>query len=58
MENSCAVIYGKLPPETRKDQAKKFNDPFSNFKYLIATNAVCLLFCFLNEFEDWNGSQS
>jgi len=40
LSNSCAVIYGKLPPEIRREQARKFNDPEMNFKYLIATNAI------------------
>lgn len=29
-----------MPPEIRKDQARKFNDPESEIKHLIATNAV------------------
>lgn len=40
LSNSCAVIYGKLPPEIRREQARKFNDKDLNFKYLIATNAI------------------
>lgn len=38
--NTCAVVYGKLPPDTRKDQARKFNDPNSDVQFLVATNAV------------------
>ena len=33
-------MYGKLPPETRKEQTRKFNDPESEIRYLIATNAI------------------
>ena len=35
---SCAIIYGNLPPEVRKDQAQKFNT--QQYKYLIATDAI------------------
>lgn len=28
----CALVYGALPPETRKQQARLFNDPESDFK--------------------------
>ena len=37
--NLCSVIYGRLPPENRKDQTKRFNDQ-SDVHYLVATNAV------------------
>ncbi|CAG9322133.1 unnamed protein product [Blepharisma stoltei] len=36
---SCAIIYGNLPIETRKEQARKFNEEKS-VKYLISTDAV------------------
>nr|CAG4642332.1 EOG090X01V1 [Evadne anonyx] len=36
----CAVIYGSLPPGTKLAQAKKFNDPDSNCKVLVATDAI------------------
>ncbi|OMJ79781.1 hypothetical protein SteCoe_20130 [Stentor coeruleus] len=35
---SCAIIYGNLPPEVRKNQAERFNS--QQQKYLIATDAV------------------
>lgn len=35
---SCAIIYGSLPPEVRKNQAERFNS--QQQKYLIATDAV------------------
>lgn len=35
-----AVIYGSLPPETRAQQAKLFNDPDSGYDILIASNAI------------------
>lgn len=34
------VIYGNLPPETRKSQALLFNDPFSEYDVLVASDAV------------------
>jgi ATP-dependent RNA helicase SUPV3L1/SUV3 len=35
-----AVIYGGLPPETRKAQARLFNDPDSDYNVLVASDAV------------------
>lgn len=35
---SCAIIYGSLPPDVRKEQALRFNS--RQHKYLIATDAV------------------
>ncbi|KAJ2705108.1 RNA helicase, partial [Coemansia spiralis] len=36
----CAVIYGALPPESRVEQAKLFNDPESGYDVLVASDAV------------------
>ena len=36
----CALIYGSLPAETRSEQAKLFNDPTSEYKVLLASDAV------------------
>jgi len=36
----CAIVYGNLPPETRRQQAELFNDPGSDYKVLVATDAV------------------
>lgn len=36
----CAVAYGGLPPETRAEQAKLFNDPDSGYDVLVATDAI------------------
>ena len=36
----CCVIYGKLPPETRRQQAHLFNDPDSGYNVLVASDAV------------------
>ena len=38
----CAVIYGGLPPETRRKQAALFNDPTSGYDVLVASDAVGL----------------
>lgn len=35
-----AVIYGSLPPETRAQQARLFNDPDNEYDILIASDAV------------------
>ena len=35
-----AMVYGALPPETRREQARLFNDPESEHTVLVATDAV------------------
>lgn len=35
-----AVVYGGLPPETRAQQAKLFNDPDNDYDILVASDAV------------------
>ncbi|CAK9298760.1 unnamed protein product [Gordionus sp. m RMFG-2023] len=37
---SCAVIYGGLPPGTKLEQAKRFNDPDDPCKIMVATDAI------------------
>ena len=36
----CAVVYGSLPPETRSQQAKLFNDPNNDYDFLVASDAI------------------
>jgi ATP-dependent RNA helicase SUPV3L1/SUV3 len=36
----AAVIYGALPPEVRRRQARLFNDPESEYKIMVASDAV------------------
>ncbi|KAJ3138732.1 RNA helicase [Geranomyces variabilis] len=36
----AAVIYGSLPPETRAEQAKQFNDPNGPYDVLVASDAI------------------
>ncbi|KAH0556223.1 hypothetical protein GP486_005852 [Trichoglossum hirsutum] len=36
----CAVVYGSLPPETRAQQARLFNDPDSGYDILVASDAI------------------
>lgn len=36
----AAVVYGSLPPETKTQQAKLFNDPDNEFDFLIASDAI------------------
>ncbi|XRB12656.1 ATP-dependent RNA helicase SUV3L, mitochondrial [Pseudoscourfieldia marina] len=38
--NTCAVIYGSLPPEVRREQSRLFNDPNSGYDVLVASDAV------------------
>ena len=35
-----ATVYGSLPPETRAQQARLFNDPNNDYDYLVASDAV------------------
>lgn len=35
-----AVIYGTLPPDTRAEQARLFNDPDSGYDIMVASNAI------------------
>ena len=36
----CAVAYGRLPPETRSEQAALFNDRTSGYDVIVATDAI------------------
>jgi ATP-dependent RNA helicase SUPV3L1/SUV3 len=36
----CAMVYGSLPPETRAQQARLFNDPNNDYDYLVASDAI------------------
>ncbi|CAD5215396.1 unnamed protein product [Bursaphelenchus okinawaensis] len=36
----CAVIYGAMPPQTKLDQAARFNDPDDGTNVLVATDAI------------------
>lgn len=36
----CAVVYGRLPPETRSEQAALFNDPDSGYDVIIGSDAI------------------
>ncbi|KAF4551503.1 ATP-dependent RNA helicase suv3-like protein [Elsinoe fawcettii] len=35
-----AIVYGSLPPETRAQQARLFNDPENDYDYLVASDAI------------------
>lgn len=36
----CAIVYGSLPPETRAQQARLFNDPDNEYDFLVASDAI------------------
>lgn len=36
----CAIVYGGLPPETRAQQARLFNDPENDYDFLVASDAI------------------
>ena len=38
--NHCAIVYGSLPPVTKKEQARLFNERIGQVKFLVATDAV------------------
>ena len=40
IKNKCAIIYGSLPPETKKLQAVIFNNFQKGIKFLVATDAI------------------
>ena len=37
---NVAIVYGSLPPESRAQQARLFNDPSNDYDYLVATDAI------------------
>ncbi|XP_010937118.1 ATP-dependent RNA helicase SUV3L, mitochondrial [Elaeis guineensis] len=39
-KHKCCVIYGALPPETRRQQASLFNDQDNEYDVLVASDAV------------------
>lgn len=39
-KHRCCVVYGALPPETRRHQANLFNDQDNEFDILVASDAV------------------
>lgn len=39
-KKQVAVVYGSLPPETRTQQARLFNDPHNNYDFLVASDAI------------------
>nr|CAD1826835.1 unnamed protein product [Ananas comosus var. bracteatus] len=39
-KHKCCVIYGALPPETRRQQANLFNDQDNEYDVLVASDAV------------------
>ncbi|CAK5279125.1 unnamed protein product [Mycena citricolor] len=60
----CVVIYGKLPPEIRAQQAALFNDPDSGYDVLIGSDAIGMglnlkirrvIFETVHKFEGLNG---
>ena len=36
----CVVVYGRLPPEIRSEQAALFNDPNSGFDVIVGSDAI------------------
>ena len=36
----CCIVYGSLPPQTRSEQARLFNDPESGYDILVASDAI------------------
>lgn len=36
----CAIVYGTMPPEVRRQQAKLFNEPDNDYDFLVASDAI------------------
>ncbi|KAI8816317.1 P-loop containing nucleoside triphosphate hydrolase protein [Fimicolochytrium jonesii] len=57
----AAVIYGSLPPETRTEQARQFNDPNGPYDVLVASDAIGMGLnlnigrMIFERMEKWNG---
>ena len=57
----AAVIYGSLPPETRTEQARQFNDPTGPYDVLVASDAIGMGLnlnigrMIFERMEKWNG---
>jgi len=41
----CCVVYGSLPPDVRAEQARRFNDPNSEYQILVASDAIGMFVC-------------
>jgi len=41
----CCVVYGSLPPDVRAEQARRFNDPKSEYQILVASDAIGMFIC-------------
>ncbi|GAB1517079.1 RNA helicase [Rhizoctonia solani] len=59
----CAVVYGRLPPEVRSEQAQLFNDEESGYDVIVASDSVGMglnlkikRVVFLKT-DKWNGKQ-
>lgn len=39
-KHRCCVVYGALPPETRTQQAKLFNEQDNGYDVLVASDAI------------------
>ena len=39
-QRRVAIVYGSLPPETRAQQARLFNDPTNDYDILVASDAI------------------
>lgn len=39
-KRKVAIVYGNLPPETRAQQARLFNDPDNDYDFLVASDAI------------------
>ncbi|PWN33592.1 P-loop containing nucleoside triphosphate hydrolase protein, partial [Meira miltonrushii] len=59
----CAVAYGALPPETKAEQAKLFNDPNNDVDVMVASDAIGMGLnlkikrVIFTEVSKWNGKQ-
>jgi len=41
-KHKCCIIYGSLPPETRTEQARRYNNPNSGYDILVASGSFII----------------
>lgn len=63
LDLKCAVAYGALPPETKAEQAKLFNDPTNDVDVMVASDAIGMGLnlkikrVVFNALSKWNGTK-
>jgi ATP-dependent RNA helicase SUPV3L1/SUV3 len=59
----CALAYGALPPETKSEQARRFNDPNNDVSVMVASDAIGMGLnlkikrVIFHKVDKWNGTE-